>query len=533
MAQTTNKRPDWVTPGQQWFVGETLEQYKEAGKPVSPSYGTPVTTTKPTLESIAAGIAGVAAKIPAIKAGVTALTQAGQKEIDTSQAPALPTVAGDVVAAGNGAITAGTSTLDDFQKRLTALENIKPSPEVVAEKKSIMDLITKRETTKVAQKSAVELRQEALTQAYQEMGVTPEQIQTIGSLIGQITTFNQQIADIEARKQTALDAAETRGMSAGYIAGEQNRLTKQYNSEISAKGVQAAVKVQELQMIQGAYTDAKATAAQIVNLSTYDQQQEVADIEWSLAAHQDLYNLLSGEEQTAWNRQYTIAKDELNRLTTEKTNVNDLMLKYPKAGILITDTQDEATEKATKWQAIQPEAVKAPTIQNFGTTAAPNWKQWDTITGTWKPVTGIPTGAGVTSDLSNISNLQTFKDTGGLREDAKAIMDKTTSYNVSTIDSMLDKVYGIAKPATVSGMKQWVKEQLAGLSKKDVNKEEAKQVIIENGFDPNDDEWDTFLKLFPSKPTWYKPWTWFGGKETTTSPGIPSETAVSTPAVIK
>ncbi len=415
MAQTTNKRPDWVTPGQQWFVGETLEQYKEAGKPVSPSYGTPVTTTKPTLESIAAGIAGVAAKIPAIKAGVTALTQAGQKEIDTSQAPALPTVAGDVVAAGNGAITAGTSTLDDFQKRLTALENIKPSPEVVAEKKSIMDLITKRETTKVAQKSAVELRQEALTQAYQEMGVTPEQIQTIGSLIGQITTFNQQIADIEARKQTALDAAETRGMSAGYIAGEQNRLTKQYNSEISAKGVQAAVKVQELQMIQGAYTDAKATAAQIVNLSTYDQQQEVADIEWSLAAHQDLYNLLSGEEQTAWNRQYTIAKDELNRLTTEKTNVNDLMLKYPKAGILITDTQDEATEKATKWQAIQPVAIEAPTV--IGTEET-GYKQWNEKTGQWETIAGFG-GVGAVSSIDIFNDvLQSSIDADATPEQA-------------------------------------------------------------------------------------------------------------------
>ena len=36
----THKRHLWVTPGQQWSSGETLEQYKAAGKPVNPLYNT-------------------------------------------------------------------------------------------------------------------------------------------------------------------------------------------------------------------------------------------------------------------------------------------------------------------------------------------------------------------------------------------------------------------------------------------------------------------------------------------------------------
>lgn len=278
-----------------------------------------------------------------------AVPTTGQTEIDMSQAPALPTGAGDVSATGLGAATAGANTIADFQKRLDDLANQKPSTEVKEEKKSILDLVKKREDTKATQKSAEELRKDALTQAYAEMGVTPEQIQKIGGLIGEITAYNQQLADLEIKKQNAITTVEGRpGQDLAFMGGEINRVSKIYNSEISAKALMAGVKVQEMQMIQGAYADAKATATQIVNLATYDQQQAVADIEWSLNAHQDLYNLMSGEEQVAWTRQYTMAKDELARLTTEKTNVSNLMLEYPRAGITMTDTQEVATAKAQK-----------------------------------------------------------------------------------------------------------------------------------------------------------------------------------------
>lgn len=275
----------------------------------------------------------------------------GQVEIKTDGAPPLPTGAGDVVAAGNGATTAWQKTIDDLQKAYDDLrtQQTQQSEETKAAKKSWLGLIKKGEEVRAERKSAVELRQEALTQAYSEMGVTPEQVQKIGGLIGQVTTYNQQIADIETRKQIALDKTETLGMSAGYIAGEQNRLSKQYNSEISAKALQAGVKVQELQMIQGAYDDAKATAAQIVNLATYDQQQEVADIEWSLNAYQDLYNLLSGEEQTQWNRQYTMAKDALDTARTTMNNVS----KY------VTDPTTADAFKGIDWTTLtEQEAIE-------------------------------------------------------------------------------------------------------------------------------------------------------------------------------
>jgi hypothetical protein len=277
-----------------------------------------ISNTKALLERIKTeGITDASGKVLQSPISPPSGTQ-GIREFTTDGSPALNTNAGNISASIAGATTQGQSTIDSLQKKLDELAKQQPTPEVQQEKKSIMDLISKRETTVANQKSTTELRQEALTQAYKEMGVTPEQISTIGSLIGEVTEYNKQIADLEGKKETAITAVEGRpGIDVTNMGAETNRISKAYNSEISAKSLQAGVKVQELQMIQGAYDNAKSTAKDIVELATYDQQQEVADIEWALGAHQDLYNLMTTEEKTQWDKQYTIAKDALD--TAKKT----------------------------------------------------------------------------------------------------------------------------------------------------------------------------------------------------------------------
>jgi len=307
------------------------------------------------------------AKIGKSVASDNAIPTAGQAEIKTDGAPPISTsTVGSVVASGTGASATGQSTLDQLQKTIDALATQKPSAETETVKKSWLDAITKRQEATAEQKSATELREEAIQQAYKEMGITPEQIQRIGGLMGEISAYNQQLADIETRKQAALDAVEDRpGMDLAFQGGEMNRISKAYNRELSAKALAAGVKVQEMQMLQGAYSDAKATASQLVELATYDQQQRLADIEWSINAYQDVYNLLSQEEQTVWDRQYTTAQDELGRARAEATNVSNLMLEYPKAGITITDTVEQATQKASQWQAIAGTGLTSTIVGGF------------------------------------------------------------------------------------------------------------------------------------------------------------------------
>lgn len=273
----------------------------------------------------------------------------GTTEINANGSPAINPPISGITAAGAGATTQGQQTIDQLQSKLDELSKQAPTPEVTTEKKSIMDLITKRETTVTNQKTGAELRQEALTQAYKEMGVTPEQIATIGSLIGQVTSFNQQIANLKIQQQKTIDAVNSRPELTGTDKTvEINRATKDTNSQIAAVGVQSAVKTSELQMIQGAYTDAKQTATDIVNSATHDQAQKVADIEWSLNAHQDLYNLMTTSEQNAWTRQYNIAKDALDTAKTSLTNIS----KY------VVDPATADAFKGTDWTKLsQTEAM--------------------------------------------------------------------------------------------------------------------------------------------------------------------------------
>jgi len=363
---------------------ETLKKAKKAGMEITPMEITPKTTIEKARKvtelteragEIRTGLERARSMLADIKAQ-------NIKEIGLEEPPAIPVDTGAVTAAGIGAATAGKGTIDDLQKRIEALEKFEPSAELKEEKKSILDLIKKRETTAKERKSAVELREEALAQAYKEMGVTPEQIQRIGGLIGEVTEFNKQIADLEAQKQAALDMAEERGMPMTYIRGEQARKEKEYNSKISAKALQAGVKVQELQMLQGAYTDAKATASQIVSLATYDQQQKVADIEWSISAHQDLYDLMSKEEQTAWNRQYATAKDELDRQTKEWSDKTDLVIDAARRGIKldINKSLEDLTEDYTREVAALPEEAEVPITRTIGGVLY----EWDKATGIWK-----------------------------------------------------------------------------------------------------------------------------------------------------
>jgi len=328
-------------PSQEWYDVHVLKK------------GAAKIDTEATKTQIQAGITDVQEQIKTVQAGVGALA-----EMDSAGSPAINNGADDIVAGGIGATAGGQSTIDQYQKMMDDWNERyeKQQKDLAAQKKGIMDLISKRDTTAAAQKTQAELRTEAQTQIYEEMGITAEQFQQIGPLIGQISAYSQQIATLEAQKTAALAANEQRpGRGLDLMTKEGNRIAKQYNSEIATKAAQAGVSVQHLQMLQGAQADANAMTAQIVNAATYDQRQELADIQWSLDAHQDLYNLMSNEEQTSWNRTYTLARDELDRATTEKTNVNNLMLQYAGAGITIDDTLDEATKKASEWQKATPE----------------------------------------------------------------------------------------------------------------------------------------------------------------------------------
>jgi len=91
-----------------------------------------------------------------------------------------------------------------------------------------------------------------------------------------------------------------------------------------------------------------------VNAATYDIQQQRADLDKLYDYYGDFINSLDKDTQN----QLSILRDELKTEETnqksDKTNVLNLMLKYPGAGISVSDDMNTATAKATSWQQANP-----------------------------------------------------------------------------------------------------------------------------------------------------------------------------------
>ena len=344
-------------PSQEWYDKNVAS--KSANKSATEAKNAVQTATPSDMsqwESTAQQtITNIQEQIPKIQAGLQELSS-GQGG-DEGTPPTKKPNDGDVRANGSGVVEGALTQLSDYEKMVEQLQRQMTTSQQQVEKQTgiVQKLMGQREDIRASQKSAQEMFKEARETALSEMGLKPTDIQKIGTLIGTIRDYNQQMADIQAVKQQQLITEEQAGMPNTYIQGRKALVERKYNAEISSIAAQAAVATQEMQMLQGAYQDARTTANQIVEAMTYDQQQLVDDIEWQIEMNADLLNLASQEEQQAWNRALTLAQQSLQEDKTRLTAVNNMMIDSKgQAGITINDTLEEATRKYNEWQQEQP-----------------------------------------------------------------------------------------------------------------------------------------------------------------------------------
>jgi len=354
MPQTyTVKAGETLSEISQRFLG-SASRWKElgyTGDPTKLQIGTvlniPGQTPQDTSE-IEQSLKSIREQVPGITAGVQTLM--GEKEIDTTPAPPIDTIAGDITAAGNGIIAGLRGDFDSMQKLEEQLTKEKEEAAKRAEtaQKGILASIKKREDLPPLD------TQKLTTDVLAQYGYTPESVIKVKGLMEQLTTYNQQIADLESQKNAGFIAIDQRlqGMPGSIVRGEKALLEKQYNNRISTKAAQAGVVSQQIQMERGLWQDARTTTNMIVNAATYDQQQKIADIQWGLDTYADLYAMATQEEQTAWTRSYTLAKDELDRQQTDLTNKLNLQTTAAQNGInlgwTMTDLQNRTLEELTQ-----------------------------------------------------------------------------------------------------------------------------------------------------------------------------------------
>ncbi len=165
-----------------------------------------------------------------------------------------------------------------------------------------------------------------------------------------LATLKGEIEQINADEQNELNAASNRLASGTSIANEKEVISNKYASKIAKKNAEYSSQAATVAAIQGNYQIAYNAAKDAVNAYTYDYQQNVKTFDTLFSVYSDALKDLDTEEQNILKVAAQNAQDELDKATKEKTEVSNLMISYPRAGITISDTYDQAVIKAAEYE---------------------------------------------------------------------------------------------------------------------------------------------------------------------------------------
>ncbi len=183
-----------------------------------------------------------------------------------------------------------------------------------------------------------------------------------------------------------------RGQTTGFIGGEQGRIQRQ--AAIAALPVQA-----QLAAAQGDLEIAKSHVDSLF-------QMKVKDIETEQAYKNTVANTWMSVANTQQSNLLNAAIADSNaRAEAKKTAMNDAKqiamqaIEYGQSSLAAsvmkldptsaTYQQDVMNAMGGLRKPVAAVATKAPEIQNFGTSDAPVWKQYDFSTGTWSDIDGL------------------------------------------------------------------------------------------------------------------------------------------------
>jgi len=331
----TYTRPEWVKPGQQWSAGQTLEEYKTAGGIVN---------------------------------GEFKINEQEVKQLDTTNA--------------NGFLEkqrAESLAEEERAKKRKEEEEARYK----AEKKTLWDKLLGKQTVEEKQKAE-----------YEELGYEPaeyikERKADIADLEGMWTSYNKK----ESERDAAIARQEGRpGADIAFQNREVQNITNKYNIEINRIAAKINTKSAIMAQKQGLMNEAKAFVKEAVDAYTYDLQLAYTQFDKFEEDNRDLLEEIGQEYKDALAETKEINYKIYEEAKTEKTNVMNLMLDTPAAGITIDDTLEEAIGKASEYKKTAPDV----TTQIIG--SAETGYQTVTIdkkTGkvvSTEPITGIPTG---------------------------------------------------------------------------------------------------------------------------------------------
>ena len=417
-----------------------------------------------TLEEIQLKVDEVKSKIPSIKQGIEALSASdlseGASAVDVPDIGDQPTTAGTVSNGAGSTADTAVAVVDAEEQRLKdeAEARQKEIDEAAKVKQNWLDKLTT--TGKTSEEKLAEEEEEAGVAGLSDDAKT-QKLKVAG--------IQGDLAKLESRYLVDVDREGDRLASSGAIGLAENKITREYQRNKAYLSADLYAEAAVLDVYSGNLTDARNAAKDAVTAFMYDQEQEVKRFEYLYDYHSDFLDSLKAEDKAIVDEAKLKAEEEKAKVEAEKTNVMNMMLQYPKAGIKLTDSLEEASVKASNWSGQQPTTIdtKAPTTKMVNGVL----HEWDAVNGEWKPSKIATTETGeIPAPPAYVSSFGQYKDAGWTRTQvennwiSQYNAGKTAGMQIKDINEMnksfpeiksaLDEVYKSTTPGTWEILKE-------------------------------------------------------------------------------
>lgn len=222
----------------------------------------------------------------------------------------------------------------------------------------------------------------------------PEWLKQTQAQSVKVAALQGEIDKINVQEQQEIDNARQQLANIPtYIVDRQvNEISRKYASQKAYKAAELSGEAALLQAYSGNLGEARNLANDAVEAYVYDITQEREDFDNLYNLYGDWIDSLDKESKDIlYNARQEIIDEEKNT-RTEKMQVMDWMIKYPEAGIKISDTLENSAKKASEWN-----------INNPKTETTTSYKDWTLAGG--QSGTGMTYSEWLTRKDSNNSDL--------------------------------------------------------------------------------------------------------------------------------
>lgn len=144
--------------------------------------------------------------------------------------------------------------------------------------------------------------EEATNAVLAKFGYTPESFKQVSDLNNQLTSMNQQLADLDTKEQEEIsNATGVAGTSSDFANGESARIQRKYAIQKAGLAAKASLITSQISVLQGAYDKAEESAKAYVDYATKERQQIISDIKYSMDFYKEVYEKMDASDRQRVN----------------------------------------------------------------------------------------------------------------------------------------------------------------------------------------------------------------------------------------